>query len=99
MTAPTLWETPANRRDHRKALLRCLIDKVVMRRRTRNKAEVRIVWRGGATTELLVTLPVTAVAVLPRHREMIARICALAKEGLHDEEIARILTQEGHRSP
>jgi DNA invertase Pin-like site-specific DNA recombinase len=96
---PTLWENPATRRDHRKALLRCLIDKVVIRRCARDKAEVRIVWRGGVTTELSVTLPVNAVAALPRHREMIARTCALAKEGLHDEEIARILTQEGHHSP
>jgi DNA invertase Pin-like site-specific DNA recombinase len=96
---PTLWENPATRRDHRKALLRCLIDKVVIRRCTRDKAEVRIVWRGGATTELLVLLPVNAVAALPRYREMIARIFAMAQEGLHDEEIARILTQEGHRSP
>jgi hypothetical protein len=54
----TLWDNPATRRDHRKALLRCLIDKVVIRRCTRDKAKVRIVWRGGATTELPVTLPV-----------------------------------------
>lgn len=49
---PALWENPATRREHRKALLRCLIEKVVMRRCARDKAEVRIVWRGGATTEL-----------------------------------------------
>jgi len=96
---PTLWDNPATRRDHRKALLRCLIDKIVMRRCTRDKAEVRIVWRGSATTELLVTLPVNAVAALPRHQEMVERICALAHEGMHDDEIARILTQEGHHSP
>ncbi|RXG83592.1 hypothetical protein [Bradyrhizobium zhanjiangense] len=57
---PALWENPATRSDHRNALLRCLIEKVVMRRSARDKAEVRIVWRGGATTELLVTLPVNA---------------------------------------
>lgn len=84
---------------HRKALLRCLIEKVVMRRSARDKAEVRIVWRGGATTELLVTLPVNAVAALPRHKEMVERICALAHEGMHDDEIAHILTEEGHHSP
>ncbi|WP_234685031.1 hypothetical protein [Bradyrhizobium monzae] len=47
---PALWDNQATRRDHRKALLRCLIEKVVMRRCARDKAEVRIVWRGGATT-------------------------------------------------
>jgi DNA invertase Pin-like site-specific DNA recombinase len=96
---PALWENSTTRRDHRKALLRCLIEKVVIRRCARDKAEVRIVWRGGATTELLVTLPVNAVAALPRHQEMVERICALAHEGMHDDEIARILTQEGHHSP
>jgi hypothetical protein len=30
---------------------------------------------------------------------MVERICALTHEGMHDEEIARILTQEGHHSP
>jgi hypothetical protein len=79
--------------------LRCLIEKVVMRRCARDKAEVRIVWRGGATTELCVTLPVNAVAALPRHEEMVDRICALARDGVHDDEIARILTEEGHHSP
>ncbi|WOH52156.1 MULTISPECIES: recombinase family protein [unclassified Bradyrhizobium] len=96
---PALWDNPATRRDHRKALLRCLIEKVVMRRCARDKAEVRIVWRGGATTELVVTLPVNAVAALPRHKEMVERICALARDGAYDDEIARILTQEGHHSP
>ncbi|MHC2691813.1 hypothetical protein ACVMFA_009755 [Bradyrhizobium liaoningense] len=96
---PALWDNPATRRDHRKALLRCLIEKVVMRRCARDKAEVRIVWRGGATTELVVTLPVNAVAALQRHKEMVERICALARDGAYDDEIARVLTQEGHHSP
>src|SRR6266404_3114122 len=38
---PALWENSTTRRDHRKALLRCLIEKVVMRRCARDKAEVR----------------------------------------------------------
>jgi DNA invertase Pin-like site-specific DNA recombinase len=96
---PALWENPVTRRDHRKALLRCLIEKVVMRRCARDRAEVRIVWRGGATTELMATLPVNAVAALPRHEEMVERICALARNGAYDDEIARILTEEGHHSP
>jgi DNA invertase Pin-like site-specific DNA recombinase len=96
---PALWADPKTRREHRKALLRCLIDKVVLRRSARDRAEVRIVWRGGATTELTVMMPVNALTALPRHAEMEQRICELANTGLYDDEIARILTSEGHRSP
>ena len=44
---PEIWADPATRREHRKALLRCLIDKVVMHRSARDRAAVRIV-RGRA---------------------------------------------------
>ena len=64
---PALWADPATRREHRKALLRCLIEKVVMRRNSRDRAEVRVVWRGGATTELTVMMPVNSLMVL-RHK-------------------------------
>ena len=96
---PAIWTDPATPREHRKALLRCLIDKVVMHRSARDQAEVRIVWRGGATTELNVMMPVNALAALPRHAEMEQRICELASAGIYDDEIARILTADGHRSP
>lgn len=96
---PALWADSTTRREHRKALLRCLIDKVVLRRSARDRAEVRIVWRGGATTELTVMMPVNVLTALPRHVEMEKRICELANTGLYDDEIARILTSEGHRSP
>jgi hypothetical protein len=76
-----------------------LIDKVVLRRCERDKAAVRVVWRGGTITELVVTLPVNAVTALPRYREMVGRIYALAHEGRSDDEIAHILTKEGHHSP
>ena len=96
---PALWADPATRREHRKALLRCLIEKVVMRRCARDRAEVRIVWRGGATTELTVMLPVNALTALPRNAEMEQRVRDLAAAGHYDDEIARMLTAEGHRSP
>jgi DNA invertase Pin-like site-specific DNA recombinase len=96
---PAIWADPATRREHRKALLRCLIEKVVMRRSARDKAEVRIVWRGGATTELIVMMPVNSLAALPRYAEMDRRICELAAKGLYDDQIVQILADEGHRSP
>ena len=83
----------------RKALLRCLVDKVVLDRGERDVALVRIVWRGGATTELDVKMSVNAVAALTRGHEMHERLLDLARAKMHDDEIAAILTDEGHRSP
>jgi DNA invertase Pin-like site-specific DNA recombinase len=95
---PEVWADPATHREHRKALLRCLIEKVVIRRNARDRVEVRIVWRGDATTELTIMMPVNALAALPRHAEMEQRVCELAAAGVYDDEIARMLTAEGHRS-
>ncbi len=81
------------------ALLHCLIDKVVLRRVARDAASVRVVWRGGAVSELTVALPVNSLAALPRGAEMEARVLELARAGMHDEEIAQVLAAEGHRSP
>jgi DNA invertase Pin-like site-specific DNA recombinase len=95
---PSIWADPATGRARRKALLRCLIDKVVLRRTARSQAAARIVWRGGATTDLSVDLPVNALAALPRAAEFEARIVELAGSGLHDQEIAQALMEEGYRS-
>ena len=96
---PALWADPGVGYEHRKALLRCLIDKVVLRRTARDVAGVRVVWRGGGVSEFAVALTVNALAALPRAAEMEARVLELARGGMHDDEIARVLTAEGHRSP
>jgi hypothetical protein len=44
---PDLWRQPSVTQAYRKALLRCLIDKVVMHRLTQDCVGLRIVWRGG----------------------------------------------------
>jgi DNA invertase Pin-like site-specific DNA recombinase len=95
---PEIWADPDVSREHRKALLRCLIDKVILRRTGRDATSVRIVWRGGEVSEVQVALPVNALAALPRGTEMEARVLELALAGMRDTEIARMLTAEGHRS-
>ena len=95
---PELWRQPGVTRAHKKALLRCLIDKVVMRRAT-DCVQLRIVWRGGAVTELEVGIAVGALASLARGAEMEARVLDLARDGVEDAAIATLLTQEGFRSP
>ena len=47
---PELWATDVLSQPQRKALLRCLIDKVVIQRARRDQIHTRIVWRGGETT-------------------------------------------------
>jgi len=96
---PAFWADLGVSREHRKALLRCLIDKVAMRRMACDAASVRVVWRGGEASEFTVALTVNALAALPRAAEMEARVLELARDGLHDDEIVRVLTAEGHRSP
>ncbi len=98
-TLPQIWADPQTSRERRKALLRCLIDKVILRRTARDQVFVRIVWRGGATSELSVAVSVNDLRALSHFKEMEARLIQLAQAGKHDEAIAQILTAEGHRSP
>jgi hypothetical protein len=97
---PKLWEQSTLSRAQRKALLRCLIDKVVLRRlEPRDHVHTRIVWRGGAVTELDVVVSVHAVRDLSGFEQMEARILELEAGGMSDEDIARLLTKDGFRSP
>jgi Recombinase zinc beta ribbon domain len=96
---PHIWTDPATTDAQRKALLRCLIDKVVLDRGVHDVSLVRIVWRGGAVSELNVKMKVNSVAKLTRGTEMRARVVDLARNGIPDDHIAAALTGEGHRSP
>jgi hypothetical protein len=95
---PRFWQEPGVTRAHKKALLRSLIDKVVLRRVAADHIEVRIVWRGGEVSELAVESAVHALHALPRGAEMEARLLELARQGMDDAAIAETLTREGHRS-
>ena len=59
---PQIWADPATTDAQRKALLRCLVDKVVLDRGDHDVALVRVVWRGGAVTSLEVKMKVNSVA-------------------------------------
>ena len=96
---PEIWADPETTDGQRKALLRCLVEKVVLDRGDRDATSIRIVWRGGAVSELEVKMKVNAVAHLANGAEMSERILELARSGVSDGEIAATLTAEGHRSP
>jgi DNA invertase Pin-like site-specific DNA recombinase len=98
-TMPDLWANPSVSREHRKALLRCLIEKVVLTRVVADRIAIRIVWRGGETTELDVAHPVNDSMSLSCYQDMERRIRVLVVAGESDADIARTLSAEGYRSP
>lgn len=53
---PQIWTDDATTDAHRKALLRCLVEKVVLDRGKHDVALVRIIWRGGAVDEIAAIL-------------------------------------------
>jgi Recombinase zinc beta ribbon domain len=96
---PLLWQQGHLAQQHKKALLRCLIDKVVVHRPTLETVQARIVWRGGETTTLAIPVPVGALSDLSGAAEMERIILERAGQGVTDEVIAEELTAQGYRSP
>ena len=83
----------------RKALLRCLIDKVAVQRTAPDQARARIAWRGGETTSADIPLTVGSLARLSFAEEMEKEAVRLARQGHGDAEIAERLTRRGFRPP
>jgi len=96
---PALWTSGLLTRAQQKALLRCLIDKVVLHRPVHDRVRVRIVWRGGDTTTADIPVPVGSLAALESGRDLEAAALALVRAGHTDEAIAEELTTRGLRSP
>src|SRR5919197_1476691 len=96
---PALWPTDVLSQAQRKALLRCLMDKVVLQRARRDQIHTRIVWRGGETTTLEIPVAVGALTDLPTAHAMAQQIRVLFAEGKSDDAMAQQLTQHGYRSP
>ena len=96
---PQLWEQDVLSREQKKALLRCLIDKVVVHRKIPEQVHTRIVWRGGDVTTMEIPVPVGSFAELSRAEEMTSIILERSRQGESDAAIADYLTSLGHRSP
>jgi DNA invertase Pin-like site-specific DNA recombinase len=96
---PTLWHQDTLSRAQRKALLRCLMEKVVLDRQVPDTIATRIVWRGGAVSELAVPCTVGTLRDVTGFAQMEAQILRLEAQGYSDEAIAERLTAQGFRSP
>ncbi len=99
---PELWDQQGLfSTAQKKALLRALIDKVIVHRlggRRGDRLHVRVVWRGGATTTVELPVAVGRFADRTGAADIEAAILRLARAGQSDTAIAATLTAQGHRS-
>src|SRR5262249_2680317 len=96
---PMVWPQDTRRRRPRKARWRGLLDTGVLHRLTPDTLPTRLVWRGGAGSELDVPSPVRALRDLSGVAELAAQILALEPQGQAAEAMAQLLTPHGGRSP
>ncbi len=96
---PSLWQQGRIRKPHKKALLRALIDKVVVHRVARDRMQARIIWKGGETTTLVIAVPIGTFKDLAGAEIMERVILERSAAGILDEAIAQELTDLGYRSP
>ena len=96
---PEVWNSELLKTSLKKALLRSLIDKVVIHRIADDTVQTRVAWRGGATTSAAIAVTEGALSRLSFAAEMEATIEQMAYDGKSDEIIAQHLTAQGYRSP
>lgn len=95
---PQLWSEGKISMVRMKELLRCLIDKVVLKKLEADKIDVRIVWISGAYWPLTITKTIHKFSDSPSYKNVVARIRQLWPS-MSDTRLAKLLTTEGFRSP
>lgn len=95
---PELWNSGRLKPEHKKELLRSLIERIILSRPCPDTIGVKIVWVSSAISELEVHPKVVREADLSTYEQLVARTLELVEESYTDKAIARILTEEGFRS-
>jgi hypothetical protein len=94
---PQLW--PDLSPPRRKTLLRCLIEKVMLRRVRSDAVEVRVAFKGGEVSSVQLPVPVRTMQDLSQFNQMQQQALNLSRRRLGDREVAQRLTRQGFRSP
>jgi hypothetical protein len=95
---PRLWQAPSTRAKDRKRMLRLLIQDITVEKPTEQKQLlVHIRWKGGACTDLVVSLPPHWADRVRYSAAVIEQVQELARRW-PDAQIAEQLNQEGQRS-
>ena len=95
---PDLWSSPQLSHPQRKALLRSLIARVMVKRTAPDRVEVKIIWVSGHFSEGIVIPPVLHQHHVTGYNTMVERTRQLWAEGYSDLHIAEVLSREGFRS-
>jgi len=98
-TLPELGQTDVLAPAQRKAVLRWLLDTVVVPRRPRDEVQTRMVGQGGATPTCAGPVPVGACADRQGAAAMAQPMLPRCAVGHRDEALAAPRTQPGSRSP
>ena len=92
---PAVWNHPRTTARERKRMLRLLIEDVTLRRGQDISVQIR--WRGGATEQWRLPLPLSAPELRRTPAELVEEITVLARTH-PDDQIARILREQGKTS-
>ena len=93
----TIFDAPTTTARERKQLLRALITEVVVTVHEDRTASLRIVWEGGATSELTIQLNKSGGHLRTTDEDTVALVRRLA-EHYDDRTIAVILARQGRRT-
>ena len=97
---PALWQAPTTTAAERKALIRQVVERVVVGVQGESEhVQVTIEWVGGARTTGELVRPVARLEQLSYYPQLCARARELAAEGLSSAAIAHRLNAEGYRPP
>ena len=97
---PALWEAAGTTNRDRQAMLRCLVDRVVVHvQRDSEYVQIAITWAGGAQSQHEVIRPVRTYAQLRDVDTLMRRIRELRTGGATTAQIATTLNTEGFVPP
>lgn len=96
---PGLWRSGRLSAGQKKELLRSLIARVILKRVTPDRIEVKVVWVSGHYTVVSARPPIRRERDVTGYAEMVARVESMWRDGIEDdEEMAARLTREGFHS-
>jgi hypothetical protein len=99
-TIPALWHAAPTTMAERKAIVRQLIQRVVVAGEgTSARLQISIDWVGGGTTAGLITRPMSRIEHLSYYPLLCERLRTLAQAGYSTMRLTASLAQEGFRSP